>query len=525
MRLLAWRYGVKIAITMSPKVTQLNFAALSRESARSAPEKLALRCGDIAMTYRELAARSNRLANGLVKEGIRSGDRIAWLGQNCHRWIETLIAAAQIGAILCPMNWRLSEPEQAEVLSDLTAKVVIWQFEELGDLAQSLRAAAPDARWICHDSSGEDGYEQFLAQHAANEPSHLPDGNEALLMISVANPGGGYSGSLLSHANLIVPAFVMAQLQAIDNQSTNLVAAPLYHIAALFSLVPTLLMRGTNVMVRRADAAAICRAIDRFRCTHGFLLGPTAEAIVRENHDGRYDLKSFRSSLNTAGWQKMVTVDLSPWGRRSGGYGQTETNMAVLAALAENASSVSGVAAPYCEVRIVGADDQELDNGETGEIVVRGPNVHLGYWNRDLMNKARFRNDWWHTGDLGRRSPDGTLTFIGPMGRMIKSGAENVYSAEVERCLLLHPAVGEVAVIGIPDDLWGQSIKALVVVKANMAVTNDELLQHCRTHLAAYKKPRSLVFLKEALPRTGGGAIDYARIDAQHGGEYPGHGK
>jgi long-chain acyl-CoA synthetase len=141
------------------------------------------------------------------------------------------------------------------------------------------------------------------------------------------------------------------------------------------------------------------------------------------------------------------------------------------------------------------------------------------------MNKARFRNDWWHTGDLGRRSPDGTLTFIGPMGRMIKSGAENVYSAEVERCLLLHPAVGEVAVIGIPDDLWGQSIKALVVVKANMAVTNDELLQHCRTHLAAYKKPRSLVFLKEALPRTGGGAIDYARIDAQHGGEYPGHGK
>jgi long-chain acyl-CoA synthetase len=485
---------------------------------------LALRCRDVAITYQQLASRINRLANGLINEGVRNGDRIAWLGQNCHRWIETLMAVAKIGAILCPLNWRLSEREQAEVLSELSAKVVIWQTEELGDLAQSLQAVAKDARWICHDSPGPDGYEHFLSQGSADESNRMADGNAAVLMISVANAEGGYSGSMLSHANLIVPGLVMAQLQAIDSQCINLVSAPLYHIAALFSLIPTLLMRGTNVVVRRTDAALICQAIDDCRCTHGFVLGPTAEAIVRENQNSQYKLKSFRSSLATAGWQEMVTTDTSPWGRRSGGYGQTETNMAILAALAENATSTSGLAAPYCEVRIVDTEDQDLQDSKIGEIVVRGPNVHLGYWNRDEQNKMRFRNDWWHTGDLGRRSADGMLTFIGPMGRMIKSGAENVYSAEVERCLLSHPAVREVAVIGVPDDLWVQSIKAVIVVEPTMTVTSDELLNHCREHLANYKKPRSFVFLTDSLPRKGT-AIDYALIDTEHGGgNYPGHG-
>jgi long-chain acyl-CoA synthetase len=314
----------------------------------------------------------------------------------------------------------------------------------------------------------------------------------------------------------------MAQLQSIDHHCVNLVCAPLYHIAALFSLVPTLLMRGTNVVVRRPEAALICRAINDHRCTHGFLLGPTAEAIVRENSANRYDLKSFRSSLTTPGWQEMVSADSSAWGRRSGGYGQTETNMAILAALAEGATSTSGRPAPYCAVRIVDTEGEEFRDGQTGEIAVRGPNVHLGYWNQDDQNKLRFRNGWWHTGDLGTRSADGMVTFLGPMGRMIKSGAENVYSAEVERCLIAHPAIRDAAVIGVPDELWVQSIKAIVVVEQTMTVTAEELLNHCREHLANYKKPRSFVFLAEALPRAGA-VIDYELVDRIYGGgNYPG---
>jgi long-chain acyl-CoA synthetase len=483
---------------------------------------VALRCRDTSISHRQLDARTDRLANGLTNAGVRQGDRIAWLGQNCHRWIETLMAAAKIGAILCPLNWRLSEREQAQSLGALSAKVVIWQMEELGDLASALRSEASDARWICHDSPGPDGYERFLSEGSTDKPLHPADGDDATLMIGVASAQGGYYGSMLSHTNLIVPGLVMAQLQAIDHQCVNLVCAPLYHIAALFSLVPTLLMRGTNVVVRRPEAAAICQAINDHRCTHGFLLGPTAEAIIRENKANRYDLKSFRSSLSTAGWQDMVTADTSPWGRRGGGYGQTETNMAVIAALAEGAGSTSGKPAPYCEVRIVGTEDDELPDGRTGELVVRGPNVHLGYWNQDELNKSRFRNGWWRTGDLGVRNVDGLVTFLGPMGRMIKSGAENVYSAEVERCLMSHPAIREAAVIGVPDELWGQSIRAIIVVKPTMTVTSEELLNHCREHLAHYKKPRSFVFLSDSLPRKGA-IIDYALVDSKYGAlDHPG---
>jgi acyl-CoA synthetase (AMP-forming)/AMP-acid ligase II len=502
----------------------LTIASVSRENARSTPDHVALHCRGDAITYRDLATRSDRLANSLSIEGVRHGDRIAWLGQNCHRWVEALIAAAKIGAILCPVNWRLSEREQAKILTDLSPRVAIWQAEELGDLARGLRPAAKDATWICHDSLGPDGYEKFLSRGSTDTKNQMSEGVGAVLIIGVANADGGYSGSMLSHANLTVPGLLMAQLQEIDNQSVNLVVAPLYHIAALFSLIPAFLMRGTNVVVRRPEAALICQAISQCRCTHGFLLGPTAEAIVRENKDNRYDLKSFRSSLTTPGWQEMVTIDSSPWGRRSGGYGQTETNMAILAALAEKATSMSGRAAPYCEVRIVGTDDQDVQDGQTGEIIVRGPNVHLGYWNREDQNRIRFRNGWWHTSDLGVRGADGMLTFMGPMGRMIKSGAENVYSAEVERCLLSHPAVREVAVIGVPDDSWVQLIKAVIVVEPSMDVTSDELLKYCKDQLAGYKKPRAFVFLTDPLPRNGA-TIDYVLIDSLYGGgNYPGHG-
>jgi long-chain acyl-CoA synthetase len=315
----------------------------------------------------------------------------------------------------------------------------------------------------------------------------------------------------------------MAKLQDIDQNTVNLASAPLYHIASLFTLMPTLQMRGLNVMVRRPDARVLCETIARHRCTNGFLLGPTAEAIVKENLDGRHDLSSFRSSLTTPGWPSMVTRDTSPWGSRPGGYGQTETHMAVLAALASKATGTSGVAAPYAEVRIaVGEDDVDAPLDEAGEIVVRGPSVHLGYWNRPEQNQYRFRHGWWHTGDLGKRAADGIVTFIGPKGRLIKCGAENVYASEVERCLSSHAAVLEVAVIGIPDEIWVQAIKAIVVLKDEVDVSESDLLNHCRAHLASYKKPRSFVLQTEPLPRQGA-AVDYRAIDERHGGgNYPG---
>lgn len=501
----------------------MTLSAVVRENARSAPDRVALRCGEHAISYADLDARTRRLAGALQAAGVGRGDRIAWIAQNCHGWVEALIAAGRIGATMGSMNWRQTGAELSAMLLDWQPRVVFWQRADIETALAGVRSAYTDARWICIDSAGDDGYETFVEGGTAFD-ADADDANAPLLAMFIGDASGGTSGSLLSHTNLLVPGLLMAHLQQVDQDTVNLASAPLFHIASLFTLVPTLQMRGTSVMVRRADAALICDAIQEHRCTHGFLFGPTADAIVEINSDARYDLGSFRSSLPNPRWQAMVRRDESPWGRRNGGYGQTESGMIVLAALAEGSGSTSGGPAPYVEVRIVDGEDRDVAADEVGEIVARGASIHLGYWNRDEVNRRRFRDGWWHTGDLGRRDRNGMVTFVGPMGRMIKSGAENIFGAEVERCLGKHPAVLEAAVIGVPHEIWIQAVKAIVVLRPDATLTEAELQEHCQQHLASYKKPKSYVFRGEPLPRIGA-AIDYAELDASYGGgNYPGEG-
>ncbi len=172
-------------------------------------------------------------------------------------------------------------------------------------------------------------------------------------------------------------------------------------------------------------------------------------------------------------------------------------------------------------VRILDAEGRECPAGAAGEICVRGDLVHLGYWNRPQINEHRFRGGWWHTTDLGRREPDGTITFLGTMTRMIKSGAENIFPAEVENCLRSHPAARE-AVIGVPSQQFMQDLRAVVVLKGSGAVTAEDIVEHCRRHIASYKKPKTVEFI-DALPRADGGMTDYAALDKKFGGGgYPG---
>jgi long-chain acyl-CoA synthetase len=173
------------------------------------------------------------------------------------------------------------------------------------------------------------------------------------------------------------------------------------------------------------------------------------------------------------------------------------------------------------QVRLVDEDGDEVPDGETGEIVARGPTVMNGYWNRPELNERRSRRGWHHTNDLGRRESDGTITFVGPKGRMIKSAAENIYPVEIETCIAAHPGVAECAVIGVPDPKWTQSVKAIVVLSTGATTTAEEIVEHCRARIASYKKPRTIEFV-EKLPRDGW-AIDYDALDEQFGGGgYPG---
>ena len=505
----------------------LTFADVLREQRRSRPEQVAAVDGDFGrgfrLTYPELDDRANRLANALAAAGVGDGDRILWLGQNSFRVVETLAAAAKIGAMFCPANWRQSADELAFVLGDVDAKVVVWQDEEIGATVRAARElAGSSALWLQHDAGGDGSYEAFLTGASSADPDRDVDPSSALLLMYTAAFTGRPNGAMLSHTALITQGIVMARLSDIDVDYVYLNCGPLFHIATFMTTLATFVAAGTNVFTRRIDADELCRLIESERCTGAFVVGPTIKQILEANKDHRYDLKSLRAFRGKPEWNEMITVDTSPWARHPGGYGQTEVmGMLTFNTLAHAPIGTHGRPSPVVQVRIVDPDDHELRVGETGEIVARGPTVMNGYWNRPEENVRRQRGGWHHTNDLGRREADGTITFIGPATRMIKSAAENIYPAEVEGCVAKHPAVAECAVIGVPDAQWTQSVRAIVVLNQGESATADEIIDHCRTHIASYKKPRTIEFV-EKLPRDGF-AVDYRALDEQFGGGgYPG---
>jgi long-chain acyl-CoA synthetase len=219
----------------------------------------------------------------------------------------------------------------------------------------------------------------------------------------------------------------------------------------------------------------------------------------------------------------MITVDESPWGRTPAGYGQTEVmGMGTFNALGPSTGS-HGRPPPFLRIGVMDPDGNLLGPGETGEIVARGPTVMNGYHNRAALNAERQAFGWHHTNDLGRLEEDGSLSFIGPKTRLIKSAAENIYPIEVENCLKAHPAVADAAVIGVPDPTWTQNVKAVVVLKPEQSATAEEIIEHCRSRIASYKKPKSVEFVDE-LPKQGW-ATDYEALDERFGGGgYPGTG-
>jgi len=510
---------------MSDPIHDITFADVLRGHATTRPASIATVCGDERADFTALDERVNRLANALATEGVGAGDRLLWLGQNCHRLLEGLLAAAKLGAAFCPANWRQSAGEFAFVLNDSDPAVVFWQEAEIGDtLRQARDETGSKALWLQHDGEGDDSYEGFVGSASAQDPRRDSDERDPVLMMYTAAFSGSPNGALLSHRALVLQGSFMAQMMGVGADYVYLNCGPLFHVATFMATLATFVAGGTNVFTPRVDAEELCRLISSEHCTGAFLMPPTIEQIVQLNADRRFDLQSLRTFRGQPPWSTMVSIDDSPWGRRPAGYGQTEVmGMATFNALQPSIGS-HGRPAPFVRIGVVDPDGALLPPGETGEIVVRGATVMNGYFNRPELNAERQAGGWHHTNDLGRLEADGSLSFIGPKTRLIKSAAENIYPTEVEGCLRSHPAVADAAVIGVPDPTWGQNVKAVVVLREGASATEEDLIEHCRSNIASYKKPKSVEFV-DALPRQGF-AVDYAALDERFGGGgYPGIGE
>ncbi|CAM3786543.1 AMP-binding protein [Nocardiopsis rhodophaea] len=517
--------------TQPAGVHRLTLADILREHRRSRPQTTAAVDGRVRLTYPELDDRVDRLAGALRSAGAAPGARVLYIGRTSVRFQEILLASARIGAIAVPANWRQSTDELAFVLHDLAPAMVFWQPEPAArELAAARAAADAPERWIRCDGTDDadaDAYTAFLRSGDA-APETPGTGADPVIGLYTAAFDGRPNCALLSHDALVAHTAALLRMRAVGAEFTFLNSGPLFHVGTLMFHLAAFHAGGTNVYMHDFDPAEAARLIEAERVDHMFGFGPMLDAIVAANTDGhgrpRHDLSSLRFMRHSPAWDAQITVGTDPWNASGmGGYGQTEAGgMLTYLALGMGGAGSAGRPSPMAQVRVVGPGGAELPVGETGEIVARGPSLFSGYFNRPALNARKMADGWYHTGDLGRREDDGTITFIGPCARMIKSGNENIYPAEVERALTSHPDVAEAAVIGVPDPVWGQSVTAVVRRTPGAALTADQVVEHVRAAIASYKKPRRVVFVDEELPTAGRGP-DYAALDAAYGGGgYPG---
>ena len=492
-------------------------ADVLREHRRSRPQMIAAVDGDVRLTWRELDERVNRLANALRTLGVEQGERVLWLGQNSFRLFEGLLAAAKLGAVFCPANWRQSGPELAAVVDDFSPRVVIWQEAEVGEVVRAARAeSAHHCTWIQHDAGPHDGYEALLAAAPDTDDDRRIEAESPLLAVYTAAFDGRPNAAMLPHSTLLYQSLMIAYAESITEKSVFLNSGPLFHLGTMLSTLAIFTFGGRNVFVARVDAEEMLCNIANERVTHAFVAQPTIEQIRQINIDGKYDTSSLWSHHTAPEWANpLVMPRTAPFNTRPTVYGQTEVmGFAVMGWLGGEGA---GRPSPLVQVRIADDDGNELPPGAVGEICVRGLQVMSGYFNRPEENAYRSRDGWHRTRDLGKRLEDGSIAFVGPKTTMIKSGVENIYPAEVEACLRGITAVQDVCVIGVPDPVWSQNVKALIVLRQGQVATEADIIEHCRSRIASYKKPKVVTFV-ESLPRDRSGMVDRAAVDAAYGG-------
>ncbi|MFD3534126.1 long-chain fatty acid--CoA ligase [Streptomyces sp. NPDC058664] len=483
--------------------------------ARKTPDRVAVVHEDRALTYRELHQRVLRLAHALRALGVARGDRIAYLGPNHPAFLETLFAAGTLGAVFVPLNTRLAAPELAYNLGDSGSTVLVHGPEQDGT-ARAAAAAADVRHRIAPagpDQDGVLGYEELLAGAGTGPLDEAVAPEDPCMIMYTSGTTGRPKGAVLSHANITWNSVNVLVDTDLTGDEVTLVVAPLFHTAGLnMTCLPTLLKGGRVILLGTFDAERVLELIEDLRVTYMFGVPTMYDAMAARPRWETTDLSSLRT-LNCGGAPvpaRTIAAYLDRGLAFSQGYGMTEASPGVLFLDREQTSARAGSAGVphfFTDTRVVLPDGSDAEPGERGEILVHGPNVMAGYWGRPEDTGAAFADGrWLRTGDVARTDADGYTYIVDRVKDMFVSGGENVYPAEVEDVLLSHPAVAECAVIGVPDPVWGEVGRAVVVLGPGARADEDDILGHLHGRLAKYKVPKSLV-VTEALPRTASGKV------------------
>ena len=478
-------------------------------------------------TYGELDERSNRFASGLVAHGVSAGQRVAMVDKNCPEYFEVMFGAAKAGAVFCGVNWRLTAPEAGYVIRDSEATVLVVGAEFAGMLAE-VQADLPEVRTILVVGSAEHSYAKWLSAQPATDPGRGTDPEEIVCQFYTSGTTGRPKGVMLSNRNLMT--YLDRHVDALGlHEWVNMVTLPMFHIGGFGVAGFGLASGAPNVLVRDVDPRELLRLIAAHRVTHTGIVPAVISALLALPDIDDYDLSSLRTVVYGASpmTEDVLRRAIDKFGCGfAQSYGMTETGGGI-ALLAPEEHVLEGPAArrlraagkplPGNECRIVDVENlQDVPAETSGEIWIRSPQNMVGYWKQPEATAETMRADGWlRTGDIGFLDQDGFLYVQDRLKDMIVSGAENIYPAEVESALASHPAIADIAVIGVPDVRWGETPKALVIRTSDTALTEADVIAFARTKLAAYKCPTSVDFV-DVLPRNSAGKILKKELRARY---------
>ncbi len=482
-------------------------------------------------TYAQMHGRALALASGLHGRGVGPGDVVAILSYNCPEFLETIFAANALGAVAMPINWRLAAPEVRYILEHSGARALVCD-EPLAPLADEalegserpsgalVRACIGDvpvggAAWTTLADLERSG--------AGAPPARVgTDLDDVHRLMYTSGTTGRPKGVMLTHANLAWKNLAHIVEFGFSAADLGLACGPLYHVGALDLTTTSLICAGGTVILHRAfDAARVVDELERSRVTTVWLAPAMVNAIMALPDVERRDLSSVRVIIN--GGEKMPIPLIEriqrtfPSAWFADAYGLTETVSGDTFLDRDSiVSKLGSVGRPclFTELDVWNAEGRSVAAGERGEIVLRGPKVFKGYWRDPEATERAFEGGWFHTGDIGVRDEDGYLFIVDRLKDMIVSGGENIAGSEVERVLYEHEAVLEAAVVGRPDDRWGEVPVAFVVLRPGCSAGPEELVEHCRGQLARFKVPKAVTFL-EALPRNPSGKVLKRELRAQ----------
>jgi long-chain acyl-CoA synthetase len=498
---------------------------IARKGARIHAEREAVVFEGTRLTYRELDLRVNRLANALLRLGMQKGERVAALADNGHKYLEVYLAAAKAGLVTVPINSRLAPEEMRGILDDSGVALVL-AGDGYEETTAKLRATTKTVRtWVGLDREfGGLEYEALLRQAPDVEPAVQVDENDLAILMYTGGTTGTPKGAMLSHRNLLSTMVCSTQQMGITQRDVTCMCLPLFHIS-FWSAFCHLLAGGKVVVVRRPTVGVVLKAIQDERCTHVNAVPTLYNWMLDAPEAQQFDVSSLR--LMTYAGSPIPEEVLRRCIARFGNifaqaYGLTEAGGGlalmpedhVLDGPRSKLLRSAGKELLLVEVRVVDEAGTPVPPGVVGEVVIRGANVMMGYWNKPEQTAAALRDGWLHTGDIGKMDEEGYVYLVDRKADMIVNGGENVYPTETENVLYNHPRVQECVVSSAPDDRWGERVQAVVVLKPGPPVTEQELIDFCKEHLAGYKCPKKFEFW-ETLPKSAVGKLLRREVKAK----------